>query len=1032
MALWRGNERGQRRHPGAARALGGPTWATAVLVGAWLASSAGLAGCEEKSLNINPATTGDAAGSGGTADGQGDKDAHASSADGSYAVLDGVIVAQDAHAGADAPPPPAPGAFGAPCLAGGDCASGYCFQGPDGRACTKTCAGDCPDGYRCRPVDAVGSDLCVPLPTSGCRPCAGDFQCGGGACLTVDGEDRCAPTCETSDDCLGGALCAQDPAGEREGTFCLPATGSCSCDASVGGGVRMCAVTNEVGTCPGMETCDPVAGWGGCSAPAAAEEVCDGLDNDCDGLVDNGLPDTQPCEQAGDGEGLGTCQGEARCAGAAGWVCDAPTPTAEVCDGLDNDCDGQADEDFRDAAGFWTRDEHCGSCGHDCAMAFPHGKGACGGTPDAPVCVVASCDPGYWKINEGGCVAVPDLACQPCLTDADCLGGTCADLQGERACVMPCAETDPACPAGYTCGPAPLSPNGGGAGGPSASEGPDRCVPQAGSCSCTEEAASQGFVRPCGIDSESGKCMGEQACTWPGGWGPCSAQMPAAETCDGLDNDCDGLTDEGLAPPSTPCENTTADGSCAGTWTCADAGDGQGTHWACDAPPPMVETCNGLDDDCDGQTDEGFGEALGGLHAPCFVGEGACKNVGEVVCAADTTGATCSVGELPGGPERCNGLDDDCDGQTDEDFLSGAQALGTPCVAGQGLCTAYGVWTCEGFGPDVPAGAGTVCTAHPGEALPELCNGLDDDCNGQTDEGFDLAGAPLGAPCSQGQGVCASYGAVVCTPDGQAAMCDAPPKTGGQELCNGLDDDCDGQTDEDFRDTQGFWTLDGHCGGCGVDCAGAIPHGTGQCGGPPQSPQCEVATCDTGYVKMGVSACVLPVNTSCAACQTDDDCGVGYCAALGDGPHCVMPCGVGWPSCGQGYVCGDQGGGHPLACYPTTNACSCTEANQNQGRDCYHTTEFGSCQGTQSCGPGGWSACSAKVPVAEVCNGEDDNCDGTADEGFPDLNQPCVLGLGECADSGHRVCSADGLATVCDAMPGTASSERCDGAGQRL
>jgi len=1004
-----------------ALALG--TWGT------WL----GAAGCDEKSHNINPATTGgaDTTSGGGSTDGGGGQDAPASSADGSYSIVDGVIVAQDAQAGADAPPPPEPGAFGAPCLAGGDCESGYCFQGPDGRVCTDTCAGDCPDGYRCRPVSAVGSDLCVPLPRSGCRPCAGDFQCGGGACLRIDGEDRCAPSCETGDDCLHGAVCAEDPAGEREGTFCLPATGSCSCDASVAGGVRMCAVTNEVGTCPGLETCDPAAGWGGCSALTPTEELCNGLDDDCDGLVDDGLPETQPCERAGDGEGLGTCRGEAHCAGAGGWVCDAPEPTAEVCDGQDNDCDGETDEDFRDEAGFWTRTEHCGSCGNDCTTLFPHGQGACGGTPDAPVCVVASCDPGYWKINEGGCVAVPDLACQPCLTDADCLGGTCADLQGERRCVMPCADAGAACPDGYTCQPAPLAP-GGDPGGASPGEGPNRCVPNAGSCSCTEEAAAQGFTRPCGIDSQFGKCLGEQACTWPDGWGPCSAQMPTEEVCDGLDNDCDGLTDEGVQPPATPCVNTTGESSCQGTWTCTDTGDGQGVHWACDAPVPQVETCNGLDDDCDGQTDEGFagpaGEALG---TPCAVGEGSCLSVGAWRCSADTTGVICDAPPKQGLTELCNGLDDDCDGLTDEDFqgTNTATPLGAPCVVGQGLCTAYGVWVCEGYGPDAPPNSTTTCSAQPKEGLPELCNGLDDDCDGETDEGFaGPAGEPLGAPCSVGQGACETFGAVACAPDGQDAICDALPKTGVAEQCNGLDDDCDGQTDEDFQDANGFWTLDAHCGGCDVDCAGAIPHGTGRCGGPPESPACEVDTCDAGYVKQGVSACVKPVDTSCAPCLTDDDCGAGFCALLDDGPHCVMPCGGSWPACGLQYVCRNAlGGGGPLGCFPTTNACSCTEANQNQGRDCFVTNEFGTCAGNQTCQPDGWSACSAKTPGPELCNGQDDDCDGFPDEDFPNLGQTCTVGMGACEASGVLVCSDDGSHSACNATPGTPTGEKCDG-----
>ena len=75
------------------------------------------------------------------------------------------------------------------------------------------------------------------------------------------------------------------------------------------------------------------------------------------------------------------------------------------------------------------------------------------------------------------------------------------------------------------------------------------------------------------------------------------------------------------------------------------------------------EECNGVDDDCDGKTDETFR-----LGAPCRTGIGACTSEGQTVCDSDG-GVVCDAAEMPPVEELCNSVDDDCDGQTDETFL---------------------------------------------------------------------------------------------------------------------------------------------------------------------------------------------------------------------------------------------------------------------------------------------------------------------------------------------------------------------------
>jgi len=210
--------------------------------------------------------------------------------------------------------------------------------------------------------------------------------------------------------------------------------------------------------------------------------------------------------------------------------------------------------------------------------------------------------------------------------------------------------------------------------------------------------------------------------------------------------------------------------------------------------------------------------------------------------------------------EACNGVDDDCDGMTDEDF----PALGEMCTIGMGLCEATGAVICT------PDGGGTVCGAEGAASVGELCNGLDDDCDGAVDEGFDVGGR-----CVAGRGACEAVGVRICDAGG-GARCDAMVGEPQPELCNGLDDDCDGRVDEAIppRTVTFFRTGEACCDMHQDDGVSA--------GEPPRDgPWFDVAEREVVDVRVRHASDGQAGCTPCADCP--DDCNA-HDAALCDDP----------------------------------------------------------------------------------------------------------------------------------------------------
>ncbi|MCB9550359.1 MAG: hypothetical protein H6705_00295 [Myxococcales bacterium] len=499
---------------------------------------------------------------------------------------------------------------------------------------------------------------------------------------------------------------------------------------------------------------------------------------------------------------------------------------------------------------------------------------------------------------------------------------------------------------------------------------------------------------------------------------PTDCTPTGAEVCNGEDDDCNGNVDEGFGVGG-PC--TVGIGACAatGSWVC---GEGGGT--TCDAVKgaPGEESCNAEDDDCDGETDEGYD-----VGEPCSVQVQACVARGVMACTADGTGTGCAAPAIEPQDELCNEADDDCDGQIDEGIV-----IGERCEVGVGLCRRGGLTDCDPDGQ-------VTCRAAPGPERPEECNGFDDDCDGIPDEDF---GAQ---PCSDGVGACRREGFSVCTGEGELT-CNVRAGEPTGEVCNNIDDDCDGTVDEGYADRLGqpcsvgvgacaresVWACDPEGGGGilfegirqNVEIAELEEAGFERCwaGGFARNEGLDgiLAACDDGVLLLGCMPAGSDTLTLAAMGERDEvltDTGRDQDAVHNHN-------GVDWyysPEWSWGFA--------PAGAGVSRNSCDTDDA-QGELRMCWHTggnqiqngyrcgnnypgDDFTRVIYHRPAGPGLLCDVAAGEPAAQdACNGADDDCDGATDEDTPGLGEPCdgiELGLCEgafigCTPEGEIAC----------------------------
>ncbi len=732
-----------------------------------------------------------------------------------------------------------------------------------------------------------------------------------------------------------------------------------------------------------------------------ASETCNGVDDDCDGAPDDGLT-FQDFYTDSDGDGFGapasaptnSCQ--AALAGKAPnrTDCDDVNPTvkpgaAELCNKVDDNCDGQVDNgiaflsyypdvdgDSYGSAGA-TAESSCAPVAgkvtnnSDCDDNSPTVK------PGAPETCNTQDDDCDGQVDEG-------LTFATYYVDADGDGAGAAGSAGVSSCSLVAGRVTN----NLDCNDANAAIK------PSA---PEACNGVDDNCNGTADDGltfSQYFTDGDGDGYGASAASPQSACAPVVGKvtnnTDCNDANPgikpgATELCNGVDDNCVGGADDGLTfssyYPDADGDSYGAAGSTAQSSCQAIAGKVTNNQ-DCDdtrsgVKPGAAEACNGLDDNCVGGVDEGLPTQSYYLDSD---GDGHGRSTGAVTSCGPVSGRVTSSDDCndsvattyTGAPELCNGVDDNCNVTIDDGVVTqnyypdvDSDGFGSSAASPQASCAPVAGKVTNN----------TDCNDNNANVKPtaaEICNGVDDNCAGGIDNGLtflnyypDVDGDTYGSASASPQSACAPVAGKV-TNNTDCNDANGNVKPGATEVCNGVDDNCAGGADEGLP-TQSYWT-DGDGDGFGNPASTPV-----QSCGPVSGRAANSTDCNDA------NANIRP--TASESCNGVDD------------------------NCVGGVDEGNPGGG---------GACS--------------TGQSGVCgPGTLTCTGGSVQCVRNVAPSAEVCDGLDNNCNGSSDETWPTKGQACTAGLGVCLRSGTLVCRADQTGLECNATPGSPTAASCDG-----
>jgi len=583
------------------------------------------------------------------------------------------------------------------------------------------------------------------------------------------------------------------------------------------------------------------------------------------------------------------------------------------------------------------------------------------------------------------CVSDHSNLCRPCADGSDCKSpvgaeDVCVDYGSEGSFCGTVCEDDDSCPWGFSCVDA-LTVDG---------IETRQCVADSGTCPCTSKSVALSLWTPCAVENEWGSCAGKRICTDSGLTG-CDATIPAAETCNTLDDDCDGEVDEAtlvegeyvaLCDDANPCTDDAclAEGGCQNSpvdgGECLD-GDPCTVADHCDAGSCVGEPVECTDDNpC---TDD-LCTVVGGCEFPPAVG--ACDD-GDACTVADQ----CEQGQCVGVALPCEcAVDADCADLEDGDLCNGtlfcdtaqlpyscavAEATLVVCAEADAFCQqahcepSTGACSVVAAHEGLPCDDGDACTVNE-KCVAAACEGgaaLNcNDGNPCTDDVCGVAGCEHtdnSQPCSDGD-VCTvgdACSAGACSP-GSALDCD----------------DGNGCTDDACSAATGctHTAAAGQCDdGSACTVGDACSAGVCQPGGPPacdDGKQCTLDTCDPG------SGCVAtPIDGGCTdgdPCTLNDYCAAGACVSGAT------------PDCDDGNPCTDDSCGAQGLCVNAANTGQCDDGNVcTTGDNC----------GDGACKTSGALDCDdGKSCTQDSCDAAD-GCINEAIEGGCTDGDPCTL-----------------------------------------